>query len=294
MDAAGAAAFRATAAAVAVMPAGNNTPGPMWLAIEPMAAAARRLMSEAGATALLLQVAPWEPGDTAWGNALAFFAAAHAYPRALIAALPAMTDAAACLAAHTLIHGYPHAPCPQEGGAVIGTAEGLRYPPTTLCNGLPYCSSSCWALVVPHLLRPALVTLLRHPAAAAAAPAQLATCFLVDTRHVLFSLGREHADLQRAALASYLSPHVSMAARRYARQRSIGNNAPNRRCLAAARMVSWTQFAPDNLGGDLAMALFVMDPVRRPPLLLPVYVEHEVDGPAAAQSTAGGHRWPEA
>jgi hypothetical protein len=101
MDAAGTAAFRATAAAAAVMRAGNGIPDPGWRAIEPMAAAARRLMSEAGATALLLQLAPWEPGETAWGNALAFFAAAHAYPAALIAALPAMTDAAACLAAHT-------------------------------------------------------------------------------------------------------------------------------------------------------------------------------------------------
>jgi hypothetical protein len=48
------------------------------------------------------------------------------------------------------------------------------------------------------------------------------------TRHVLYSLGREHADLQRAALASYLSPYISMAARLLTSSAVIDINvAPN-------------------------------------------------------------------
>jgi hypothetical protein len=263
----------------------------VWHAIEPIAAAARRLMSEAGATALLLELAPWDTGKTAWGSALAFFAAAHAFPGALAAALPAMTDAAACLAAHTAIHGSPHLPCAQEGGVL------MDLPKSAQANGseVKRCTGDAqpvWG-EVPHLVRPALVTLLRHPAAAAAAPAQLATCCHMRARHVLCSLGREHADLQRKALSSYFSPDLCSPARVFSGKRNPPRiEAPTWRCLAAACLVEGAAYTRDHQGGDLDMALFVMDPLRRPPLLLPVYVDYEVKVHAAAQPGAGGSSGP--
>jgi hypothetical protein len=258
----------------------------VWYAIEPIGATARRLMSEASATALLLELAPWDTGKTAWGNALAFYAAAHAYPGALAAALPAMTDAAVCMAAHTAIHGCPHAPCAQEGGVLMDLPNSAQTTATEAmrCTGD---AQPVWG-EVPHLVRPALLTLLRHPAAAAAAPAQLATCFHMRARHVLCSLGREFADLQRKALSIYLSPDICSAERVHSSRRNPPRiEAPTWRCLAAACLVEGAAYTRDYQGGDLDMALFVMDPVRRPPLLLPRYVEYEVNGHALAAAEPG-------